>query len=175
MPDRIEIATVDADYDAFAVLVREYWAWLEDRYLDLPGFIDSVGGHQALDAELDSLSTIYGPPNGCILLAYRGDEVTGGVAMKDLGDGSCEMKRLYVPDRFQGQGTGRLLVGALIEAATADGFGLMRLDTGEQNSEAIAMYESMGFRHCPPHHEYPAELMTHLKFMERSLVDDQPN
>jgi hypothetical protein len=36
------------------------------------------------------------------------------------------------------------------------------------------MYESMGFRHCPPHHEYPAELMGRLKFMERSLVDGQP-
>ena len=174
MPERIAIATVDADYDAFAQLIREYWAWLELRYLDLPGFIDSVGGHQALDAELDSLSTIYGLPSGRVLLACRGDEVTGGVAMKDLRDGSCEMKRLYVPDRFQGHGTGRLLVRALIEAATDDGFRLMRLDTGEQNTEAIAMYESMGFRHCPPHHEYPAELVAHLKFMERPLGDGQP-
>ncbi len=174
MAERIEIATVDADYDAFGVLVREYWGWLEDRYVDLPGFIDSIGGHQALDAELESLSTIYGPPYGRVLLAYRGDEVTGAVAMKDLHDGSCEMKRLFVPERFHGHGTGRLLVLALIEAATADGFGLMRLDTGEQNTEAIAMYESMGFRHCRPHHEYPAELMAHLKFMERSLDDGQP-
>lgn len=119
------------------MLIREYWAWLEDRYRDLPGFIDSVGGHQALDTELDSLSTTYGPPLGRVLLAYHGDEVAGGIAMKDLHDGSCEMKRLYVPARFQGHGTGRLLVHALIDAATADGFGLMRLDTGEQNSEAI--------------------------------------
>ena len=169
MAERIEIAVTPADYDAFAVLVREYWAWLENRYADLPGFIGSVGGHQALEAELDTLSTVYGPPRGRVLLAYRGDEITGGVAMKDLGDGSCEMKRLYVPDRFQGHGTGRLLVHALIAAATADGFGLMRLDTGEQNTEAIAMYESIGFRRCPPHHEYPSELMAHLVFMERAL------
>ena len=94
--------------------------------------------------------------------------------MKDLGDGSCEMKRLFVPNRFQGQGTGRLLVRALIDAATADGFRLMRLDTGEQNSEAITMYESLGFRQCPPHHEYPTELMASLIFMERSLVEGQP-
>ena len=169
MPARIEVATADADYDAFGVLIREYWTWLEDRYHYVPGFIDSVGGNQALDAELDSLSTTYGPPLGRVLLAYNGDELAGGVAMKDLGDGSCEMKRLYVPARFQGHGIGRLLVHALIDAATADGFALMRLDTGEQNTEAIAMYESMGFRHCPPHHDYPAELLERLKFMERSL------
>jgi len=154
-------------------LVREYWAWLQSRYVDRPGFIDSIGGHQAVDAELDALSSIYGPPDGRVLLAYRDDQVVGGVAMKNLHDGSCEMKRLFVPDRFQGRGTGRLLVRALIEVAAADGFALMRLDTGEQNSEAIAMYESLGFRHCRPHHQYPTELMASLKFMERSLVDDQ--
>ena len=126
MPERIEIATREADYNAFGVLVREYWAWLQDRYIDRPGFIDSIGGHQALDAELDSLSTIFGPPEGRVLLAYRDDQVTGGIAMKDLHDGSCEMKRLFVPDRFQGQGTGRLLVRALIDVATADGFRLAK-------------------------------------------------
>jgi len=169
--DRIEVATLEADYDAFASLVREYWGWLEDRYADLPGFIDSIGDHQALDAELDSLRTMYGPPEGRVLLAYRGDVVTGGVAMKDLHDGTCEMKRLYVPERFHGQGTGRRLVSELIDRATADGFELMRLDTGQQNTEAIAMYESLGFRHCPPHHEYPAELVAFLRFMERPLID----
>lgn len=100
MPERIEIATVAADYDAFAVLVREYWAWLEVRYVDLPGFNDSIGGHQALDVELDSLSTICGPPDGRVLLAYRGDLVIGAVAKKDLRDGSSEMKRLFVSERW---------------------------------------------------------------------------
>jgi putative acetyltransferase len=171
MTARIEIATLDVDYDAFAVLVREYWTWLQNRYLDLPGFIDSVGGHQSLDAELDMLSSIYGPPAGRVLLAYQGTDIAGGVAMKDLHDGSCEMKRLYVPERFQCHGTGRLLVRTLIDVATSDGFRLMRLDTGEHNSEAIAMYESMGFVHCSPHQAYPNELMTHLRFMERPLVD----
>jgi len=34
------------------------------------------------------------------------------------------------------------------------------------------MYESLGFRECAPYHEYPAELLTHLRFMEKQLAKD---
>lgn len=170
MPDEIVVAKTDDDYAAFGDLIREYWGWLRARYADLPGFIDAVAGHQALDAELSSLSDIYGPPAGTVLLARRDSVVIGVIAFRDLGDGACEMKRLFVPERFQGTGTGRRLCQALLDAATADGYRVMRLDTGHQNDEALTMYESLGFRECPPYHDYPADLMTHLRFMEKSLT-----
>lgn len=167
--DEIVLASTDADYAAFGALVGEYWQWLRVRYAHLPGFIDSVAGHQALDVELATLREKYGPPSGTVLLARRGGEVRGAIAYRDLGDGACEMKRLFVPDRFQGHGLGRRLCAALIDAAVAAGYRVMRLDTGEENSEAIAMYESLGFRECPPYHDYPADLAPHLRFMERTL------
>jgi GNAT superfamily N-acetyltransferase len=177
MPEQIVVAETDADYAAFGELIGEYWEWLQARYATIPGFVDAVGGHQALAAELRSLSDIYGPPSGRVLLARREGVVVGGIALRDLGDGSCEMKRLFVPDRFQGDGTGRRLCAALLEVASADGFGLMRLDTGDQNAEALRMYQSLGFRECPPHHDYPADLMTHLRFLEKPLpiVDTLPS
>ena len=45
----------------------------------------------------------------------------------------------------------------------------MRLDTGEHNDEALTMYESLGFHECPPYHEYPADLITQLRFLEKPL------
>ena len=36
------------------------------------------------------------------------------------------------------------------------------------------MYESLGFRECLPYHDYPADLVTHLRFMEKSLAVDRP-
>lgn len=172
MPEEIVVATTDDDYAAFGDLIREYWEWLHSRYSDLPGFIDAVAGHQALDAELSSLRRTYGPPAGTTLLAKRDDLVVGAIAFRDLGDGSCEMKRLFVPDRFQGKGTGRRLCRALLDAARAAGYRVMRLDTGDQNEEALTMYASLGFRECPPYNNYPADLMTHLRFMEQSLTID---
>jgi ribosomal protein S18 acetylase RimI-like enzyme len=82
------------------------------------------------------------------------------------------MKRMYIPERFQGQGTGRMLCEALIAAATADGYRLMRLDTGFRNTEAIAMYESLGFRMRDAYQDYPENLLEHLRFMERPLTPD---
>ena len=111
MPDEIVVATTDDDYASFGDLIREYWEWLQFRYADLPGFIDAVGGHQALDAELSSLNLKYGPPAGKVLLAKRDDLVIGGIAFRDLGDRSCEMKRLFVPDRFQGKAPAEGCVG----------------------------------------------------------------
>ncbi len=169
MADGIAVAETDDDYAAFGQLIREYWEWLHARYAHVPGFIDSVGGHQALDVELGSLRVKYGPPVGSVLLARRDGVVVGGVAYRDLGGGVCEMKRLFVPDRFHGLGTGRRLCEALLDAAVAGGYQVMRLDTGSANVEAIEMYESMGFRECPPFHDYPAELLVHLRFMEKSL------
>jgi len=170
MPDDIVLAASTDDYAAFGDLVREYWEWLRDCYANVPGWIDDVGGHQAIDVELTSLREKYAPPHGAVLLARRGSDVIGCGAYWDLGDGVCEMKRLFVPDRFQGKGTGSLLCQALIDRAADEGYAWMRLDTGDQNTSAIAMYTAMGFRQCDPYRDYPAELLTHLLFMERRLT-----
>ena len=171
MLDEVTVATIDADYEAFGELVREYWNWLEARYADLPGFINSIAQHQTLEAELSALRETYGPPEGRVLLARRDGVPVGGIAYHDMGDGTCEMKRLFVPERYQGRGTGRLLCNALLLAATVDGFRLMRLDTGRQNEEAIRMYETLGFYECSPYREYPPDLLKNLRFMERPLTD----
>ena len=171
MDERIVEASTEADYLAFGDMVREYVGWLQQRYVDVPGLIDGVGAHQALDAELEHLSEAYGPPEGKTLLATRDGQVVGVVAYHDLHDGTCEMKRMYVPERFQGGGTGRRLCQAVIASATADGYRLMRLDTGFRNTEAIAMYETLGFRECAPYTTYPDHLAAYLRFMELELVD----
>ena len=168
MTDSIVLASAPDEYEAFGLLIREHWEWLRGRYADM---VDAIGDHQGLSDELDHLSTVYGPPRGKVFLALRDGQVVGGIAYRDLGDGACEMKRLFVPVRFQGHGTGRRLCETLIEAATADGYDVMRLDTGEKNSEALVMYESLGFQPCPAYHEYPPQLMAHLLFLEKRLGD----
>jgi GNAT superfamily N-acetyltransferase len=112
---------------------------------------------------------MYGTPNGKTFLAVRDGEYCGGGAYRRLADGSCEMKRLYVADPFQGHGIGRRLAEALIRAAREEGYRLMRLDTGRLLTEAMALYRQLGFRDCPPHHAYPPELVHHLAFLELPL------
>jgi ribosomal protein S18 acetylase RimI-like enzyme len=164
-------ATAD-DYAAFAALVTDYVAWCRKRYAADAWFIDQVFGYQSLASELLTLSTAYGPPNGKTLLARRDGQTVGAVAYRRLNDTVCEMKRLYVGEQFHGHGTGRKLCAALVDAARADGFQSMQLDTSTLMTEAIALYETMGFRECPPYRQYPAELMGYLMFMELPLTRD---
>lgn len=170
MNETIRCAQTAADYAAFARLIREYVDWGRERYRDQAWFVDKVFGHQSLAQELQALGRAYGPPEGATLLAVSADEVRGAGAWRRLSGEICEMKRVFVPRRFQGQGLGRRLCQALMDEAGAAGYRVMRLDTGDRLTEAIALYHSLGFRECPPYHEYPSDLRAHIRFMEVELA-----
>ena len=165
----IQWAETPADFDAFGQLCRAYLDWCRVRYRDMPWFIDEVFGHQSLDAELKVLAAKYGPPVGRTLLAVTGEGVVAGGAYRRLSDTSCELKRLFVGDRARGLGLGRRLSEGLIASARDDGYTVMKLDTADRLTEAVAMYQSMGFAHIPPYQTYPDRLMPHLIFMEKAL------
>ena len=162
-------ASTPEDYAAFGALIGEYEEWLVARYADVPDLVSTVRAHQDMDAELAALPTKYAPPRGAVLLAERDGEVLGGVAVRDLHDGTCEMKRLFVRPAAHGSGTGRLLCERLLELAAGIGYSAMRLDTGIGNREALAMYRSLGFEERAPYADYPPEVVPYLLFLERPL------
>ena len=169
MSAHISPALSDTDYAAFGALVREYADWCRARFAHEAWMIELAFSHQSLDSELESLAARYGPPEGKTFLARRDGEVVGCGAYRRRSDVFCEMKRLFVPDRFRGLGLGRTLSAALITGAKEDGYKLMRLDTAAQMREAVVLYEAIGFKRCAPYNEYPARLMPHMVFMELAL------
>lgn len=165
----IRLAESAANYAAFGRLCRSYLDWSRDRYRDMPWFVEEVFGYQSLDAELQILPEKYGPPKGRTMVAVLDGEIVGAGAWRRLSDTTCELKRLYVADGAKGHGLGRRLTETLMASARAEGFTLMQLDTGHLLKEAIALYETMGFRHIPPYQTYPDRLMPYLVFMEKAL------
>ena len=110
---------------------------------------------QGFEAEVAGLPGRYAPPSGCLLLAMEGDRPAGCVAMRDLGGGTCEMKRLYVAPEFRGRGVGRLLVEEVLRRAERAGYRRMVLDTVPEMAEAIALYRSFGFVDTAPYWHVP--------------------
>lgn len=88
-----------------------------------------------------------GPPGGVFLVGFdeAGEAVCGG-GVKDLGEGICEIKRMYVVPEARGAGRARELLEALEEAARRLGYGTARLDTGPQQLRAERMYRAAGYK-----------------------------
>jgi GNAT superfamily N-acetyltransferase len=105
------------------------------------------------------------------LLVAEEDGVIGGtVALRSLGDGTCEMKRMFVDPDFHGRGVGRLLGEAIIEAAQSLGYRRMVLDTGPLQREAQGLYRRLGFVDFEPYYDMPASLRDWLVFMKMDLL-----
>lgn len=117
-------------------------------------YAESLGFHlcfQDFDREMAELPGNYAPPVGRILMAKWNDAVAGCVAMKQIGEGICEMKRFYVRPAFRGKRIGEALAKAIISAGQDAGYTRMRLDTVPSMQSAIRIYESLGFRDTDPY------------------------
>ena len=112
-------------------------------------------GFQKFDEELAGLPGAYTPPTGRLLVAWDGDTPAGCIAFRRLGEGRCELKRLYVRPAFRGRGLGRLLAVRALEEAEAAGYEFAYLDTLPSMAEVIALYRAIGFAPTEPYCHNP--------------------
>ena len=106
--------------------------------------------YQGTDAEFSNLPGKYAAPRGCVLLADRGGEIDGCVALRGFSADICEMKRLYVRPHARGRKLGRTLIERLIAEARRIGYREMRLDVQAKFVSARNLYEAFGFVAAEP-------------------------
>jgi ribosomal protein S18 acetylase RimI-like enzyme len=126
-------------------------------FVEYAGSLDFDLCFQDFDEELANLPGDYAPPRGCLLLAMQVDQVAGCAALREISEGICEMKRMYVRPEFRRSGIGRALAQAVIAAARTIGYDAMRLDTVSSMKAATSLYRSLGFKETSPYRHNPLQ------------------
>ncbi|HEU5164132.1 MAG TPA: GNAT family N-acetyltransferase [Chitinophagaceae bacterium] len=150
-------------------LINEFVKWHLQRHLDDKELINEYFDSRTFEKELASLPGKYAMPKGRLLLAFYNNQPAGCVALRQLDDRSCEMKRMFVYSEFHGKGIGRALATAIIAEAKKIGYTNMKLDTSIRQVEAQKLYQSFGFKNIKPYYDLPEKMKNWLVFMELKL------
>jgi ribosomal protein S18 acetylase RimI-like enzyme len=127
------------DLEAVSSLIAGFRSWWGKEEPSLERIRETVGvlladpNTEFLLAAPDDAS----PAAGVCQLRYRLSVWTGA--------DDCWLEDLYVDDGARGNGLGRALVDAVFQSAKARGCRRIELDVNEQNTAALAFYESLGF------------------------------
>lgn len=142
---KIDLVRSRRQADEVGVLAYEFIDWLRLRYPEMNGEIDDYLTHQKFDEQISDVRKNYNPPQGECLLASHDGAPVGILMLKDLGQGVCEMNRMFVRQSGRGLGVGRGLIETLMQRARQMGFDTMVLSALPRHHEALALYRSIGF------------------------------
>jgi N-acetylglutamate synthase-like GNAT family acetyltransferase len=87
---------------------------------------------------------------GHIYFATVDDEVAGCCALIVHGPRTYELAKMAVREDLRNQGIGKTLLTQVVEAARSLGARRLVLETNSKLTNAIHVYESVGFRHVQP-------------------------
>jgi ribosomal protein S18 acetylase RimI-like enzyme/DNA-binding MarR family transcriptional regulator len=132
----IRVSPADPQDQAARVAMAAYFGELGRRF--------ERGFDPALSISADD--TELRLPAGLLLLATLRAEPVGIGALKFHGDGSAEVKRMWVAPSVRGMGLGRRLLEELEARAAERGVETLRLETNRALGEAISLYRSAGYR-----------------------------
>ena len=97
----------------------------------------------------------------------EGDALHGCGALKLTGDGTAEVKSMFLRPAARGRGFSRVVMAAIIDRAREKSIRLLQLETGHDADAAIGLYRSFGFEFCPAFPPYKTDPLS--RFMQLPL------
>src|SRR3954468_19904941 len=140
------------------------------RAAGVPELISALDGY---------LSSLYPPTSNHFLDLDQlsGPDIRFFVARREGAPLACgalriaadygEVKRMYVAPAARGEGLGRSILARIEGEAARAGLRVMRLETGNRQAEALALYRSAGYVECAAFGEYQPDPLS--LFLEKRL------
>jgi putative acetyltransferase len=149
---RLTIAVERADREDVRALLQTVASWSVELY--------PPESRHGLDL------AAYERPDVTLFVARERGVALGCGACQLQGDGSAELKSMFVVPEARGRGVGQAILAA-IEHALRGRIATLRLETGVKQQPAIRLYEAAGFRRCGPFGSYRDDPLS--IFMEKPL------
>jgi len=131
---------------------------------------DSIEALNLIEAHRRNMRALYpeGPihpfdphldaaPPGVFVIARVDGKAVGCGAVRPLGGSVGEVKRVFVQPECRRMGIASRIMALLEDKGLQNGFTALRLETGTKQPEAIALYESLGYRRIPTFGEYVSD------------------
>jgi GNAT superfamily N-acetyltransferase len=128
-----------ADSTPSVLLQEAFFADIASRY---PGWNPT----SSQSVEVSELAA----PAGVWLVAYLGDRAVGCGGLQALGPATAEIRRIFLTEDARGRGIGRALLTELEGHARRIGYHEVRLTTGDEQPEALGLFQATGYREIPP-------------------------
>ena len=106
--------------------------------------LDLSGRHSFYLHIADSFSAFW-----CM---FDREQVIGTVAVRAMDGNRCELKSLYLLEKYHGNGYGRMLLETALQFAEQAGFAAMYLDSFSTSTKALRLYRKAGFTDTVPYH-----------------------
>jgi GNAT superfamily N-acetyltransferase len=91
----------------------------------------------------------FAPPSGLFLLGRLDGVAVAMGGWRRETESVAEIKRMYVVPRARRRGLSRVMLATLEASAAEAGARSVILNTGTEQPEAVALYESCGYREVP--------------------------
>lgn len=124
-------------------LARIIRAALEEFGANKPGTV-------YFDPTTDALYELFQTPCSRYFIAEDENGLLGGGGIfptEGLPGDTCELVKMYLKPEARGLGLGRTLIEQSLEAARAEGFGKVYLETMPELKNALVAYERLGFQY----------------------------
>jgi carbonic anhydrase len=146
------IAKSKQQFEEAKKLFTEYATWLN---IDLC--------FQNFTKELEEIEKMYAAHSGGIFLCVDDDKYIGCSAIRRMDDTTCELKRMWVQQNYQGKGIGEELLNKCIDLANKLNYKTIRLDTLSRLQPAIQLYKKYAFEETSSYYNNPNPDVVYMK------------
>ena len=136
---------VDADDESARWVMGEFFDELDRRF---------VGGYDGPTALAEAHLTLS-PPHGLFVLVSTGGACVGGAGIHWLDGERAEIKRVWLAPAVRRRGYSKLLMTHLEGLAVERGLQEVVLDSNGILTEAITLYERLGYDAIPSYNDNP--------------------